>query len=317
MPLEELHSLVEELKERIESHGASLRASEALTRYALIDPLLRELGWDTADPTKVIPEYKSGNGRADYALLGSSGNPTMMVEAKSLGSSLRDSALTQGITYCIELGTKFFTLTDGNCWEVYETYRAVPIDEKRIIEFNMSSQTVADVCLQSLALWRPGLEMGSTVPGQTLLVQTAPNQVPEPNQEIVPPEPNLIDSYGQDWQRLSVLQPNSGDTPPAELKFPDETLVTVKFWKDMLVETVRWLVDSKQLSSSLCPIQRKKTNIVATSPEHPSGSPFRNEFQIDSLYIETHGNVFVLMQRIRALIEIVGLEPSQFMVRFD
>ena len=50
MPLESLLQLVETLRERIESHGATLSQSEALTRYALIDPLLRELGWDTSDP---------------------------------------------------------------------------------------------------------------------------------------------------------------------------------------------------------------------------------------------------------------------------
>ena len=50
MPLDSLRLLVELLKERIQGHGAALRGSEALTRYALIDPLLRELGWDTANP---------------------------------------------------------------------------------------------------------------------------------------------------------------------------------------------------------------------------------------------------------------------------
>lgn len=50
MPLESLHSLVDTLKERIVEHGDVLKGNEWLTRYSLIDPLLRELGWDTADP---------------------------------------------------------------------------------------------------------------------------------------------------------------------------------------------------------------------------------------------------------------------------
>ena len=55
MPLESLLELVETLRERIITHRAVLSQSEALTRYALIDPLLRELGWDTEDPTMVDP----------------------------------------------------------------------------------------------------------------------------------------------------------------------------------------------------------------------------------------------------------------------
>ena len=130
MPLEGLLALVERLRERIDAHGAALRGSEALTRDALIDPLLRELGWDTSDPDMVVPEYSSGGGRADYALL-SSGKPVMMVEAKSLGSPLQ-KAVEQGIHYCLMQGTSYFSVTDGRRWEVYETHKPVPIEEKRV-----------------------------------------------------------------------------------------------------------------------------------------------------------------------------------------
>ena len=44
MPLESLLELVQKLRKRIDTHGEALKQSEALTRYALIDPLLRELG---------------------------------------------------------------------------------------------------------------------------------------------------------------------------------------------------------------------------------------------------------------------------------
>ena len=57
-----------------------------MTRAALIDPLLRELGWDTENPALVMPEYRLGRGYADYALL-KDGKPVMMVEAKKLGNS--------------------------------------------------------------------------------------------------------------------------------------------------------------------------------------------------------------------------------------
>ena len=63
MPLESLLTLVEKLRERIDDHAPLLRQNEALTRYTLIDPLLRELGWDTENPTLVIPEYKSWRAR--------------------------------------------------------------------------------------------------------------------------------------------------------------------------------------------------------------------------------------------------------------
>ena len=69
MPLESLLELVETLGDRIDRHGPALKQSEALTRYALIDPLLRELGWDTSDPWMVMPEYRVRIFRADYRYL--------------------------------------------------------------------------------------------------------------------------------------------------------------------------------------------------------------------------------------------------------
>ncbi len=47
MPLENLLTLVETLRDRVDDYGDALKKNEMLTRYALIDPLLlRTLGWD-------------------------------------------------------------------------------------------------------------------------------------------------------------------------------------------------------------------------------------------------------------------------------
>lgn len=112
MLLQSLIELVETLRERIEKHGDALRASEALTRYALINPLLHELGWDTTDLALVIPEYNSGNGPADYALL-DDGKPVMIVEAKKLGDRLDTKVLSQVLSYCMMEGTDHFSVTNG------------------------------------------------------------------------------------------------------------------------------------------------------------------------------------------------------------
>ena len=46
------------------------------TRYGVIDPIIRALGWDTSDPKECHPEYprsyESGR-RVDYALFGTAG----------------------------------------------------------------------------------------------------------------------------------------------------------------------------------------------------------------------------------------------------
>ena len=150
MPLESLLELVQKLRKRIDTHGEALKQSEALTRYALIDPLLRELGWDTTDPGQVggtrIPVRQRVS--ADYALLDRDGaSPAMMVEAKKLGTPLRDAVLiVQGNQLLLGWRVqKHFSVTDGQRWEVYETHKPVPIDEKRIVSFDLKDQPLAEV----------------------------------------------------------------------------------------------------------------------------------------------------------------------------
>ena len=242
MPFESLLKLAETLKERVSSHGDALRASETLTRYALIDPLLRELGWDTSDPSAVVPEYSSGSGRADYALM-SSGKPAMMVEAKKLGTPLRDKALEQSIGYCLMEGTSHFAVSDGARWEIYETHSLVPIDQKRIVEFDMSADSPAAFSLKALALWRPSVEGGSVAAGQASII--AP---PPPPIVILPPQP----LPPGDWRPLNdqdVKNTDSGNL--AEMLFPDGNRIELKTWINMSLETVRWLSSNGHLTSAM------------------------------------------------------------------
>ena len=62
MALEDLCNLVETVREKSRKFSEKLSKSEALTRYVLIDPILRCLGWDTENPDLVRPEYSPGQG---------------------------------------------------------------------------------------------------------------------------------------------------------------------------------------------------------------------------------------------------------------
>ena len=141
MLLDDLQTLIETLRERITKHGPALRQNEALTRYALIDPLLRELGWDTSNPSQVLVEVRFGSGSADYALLGTDGKPRVIVEAKKLGTPLKN-AVSQGINYTTEDGILYFALTDGQHWELYETHRAVPLHDKLVMKLTSAAQSL-------------------------------------------------------------------------------------------------------------------------------------------------------------------------------
>lgn len=59
-------------------------SNEAQVKSAVILPILRALGWNDADPSAILPEYKVRTRFVDYALL-DRGTPLIFVEAKRIG----------------------------------------------------------------------------------------------------------------------------------------------------------------------------------------------------------------------------------------
>ena len=308
MPLESLLELVETLRVRIDTHGSALRQSEALTRYALIDPLLRELGWDTSDPDMVVPEYRSGAGSADYALL-SSGSPAMMVEAKKLGTPLQ-GVLTQGIGYCITEGIEYFSVTDGQRWEVYETHKPVPIDEKRIASWDLKDTSLGEVCLKVLALWRPSVQSGYVAAGEAPVVGSAPSQ---PAITTTQTTATPLDEH--EWQPVSDLIMIKGNLRPTEILFPNGNRATLASWNATLIEITHWLIDNGILNTPI-PASKSGKLIVSTEPLHSDGSPIMNPVEINGWFISKHGSAKTIIQRTKRIIEHVGQDPAQFKVRF-
>ena len=323
MPLESLLQLVETLRERISAHRAALSQSEALTRYALIDPLLRELGWDTEDPSMVIPEYRSGSGSADYALL-NNGSPAMMVEAKKLGTPLRDQVLAQGINYCLMEGTNHFAVTDGASWEIYHTHRPVPIDEKRIAEFNLNDPSPAGACLNALALWRPSIQSGNVATGSSPLFtpdqETSPSSAAAPVTMVTSPTTGFdqaLDHHG--WQSLSDVSWVKGHPTPAEIRFPDNSSVTINSWNRLMTEPVRWLTNGNFLTNGHCPIRSSPTAkryLVATEATHETGKPMEAARLAGYLYVETNYSARDCLRHAKTIIQHVGQDPADFKVRF-
>lgn len=311
MILESLFDLVNELRRRIEENGLQLRSNEMQTRYALIDPLLRELGWDTSDPSLVTPEFSASGGRADYALL-KNGRPVVMVEAKKLGEDLQ-GAVTQGITYCIGQGTPHFAVTDGQRWEIYETHRPVPVEQKKVVSFDIVRNAAGAVCLEALALWKPGVLDNS--------VRRGSEPVVEPDKEPPPPPPRE-DARGSEWKSLdrsSLKLDGSGrNVQPVEIAFPDGSSLSVKYWWEVTTSVAGWLVDRGSLTTRNCPISlwQGRKCVIAASPNHPDGTAMTRAKPVRNLYIEANFSAADHVWIAKELIKHRGQDPTQFKLRF-
>lgn len=308
MVLNDLYELIETLQARVSEHSSALQQSEALTRYTLVDPLLRGLGWDTGDPSQVMPEYRSPAGSADYALLGRSGSPQVIVEAKKLGTQLDVKVRQQVTSYCQEEGVPFAVITDGRRWEIYDIFQPAAMKDSQVSSFDLSDRP-AVTCLQALALWRSSASEGNVKVGAAPLT-SAP--VAEATASTpISAEPAL---GANGWTRLPGFSPEAGVKPSA-LRFPDNTVVQTGNWADFIQEIVRWLKASGELTDRELPIRLdgQKEYVINTTAGH------ENSFYrpVDHWFVRTNYTGGQHARNAKRIIERAGLNPNDFAVKLQ
>ena len=327
MLLESLLGLVEKLGGRIETHGSPLRQSEALTRSALIDPLLRELGWDTEDPDVVVPEYRSEAGSADYALFsGSNQPPAVIVEAKKLGERLDSRVALQGVNYCNLVGTPYFALTDGRTWKLYATFERAPLADRLIAEFTIGGMNAADVSIKALALWRHNVASGSISPAQAPITGRVSEASSDEAQSaevvsVATPAPTTPALSGE-WRPLSDARGIDKTLKLQGIVFPDNSSVTTRDWNELTVEVVRWLNDNNCLPPPPFRFQTRKSEtryVVAEQPISPSGEHYDGMTEVaDGVWVINHLHHDTAAGNARFVIdhERVRMDSSKFKVRY-
>ena len=293
MPLDDLLALIRTIQRVADLHGAALRESQPLTRYALVDPLLRRLGWDTEDPALVVPEYRSGSGAHEYGLL-DGGRLVALVEAHALDDPLREGVEAL-LVAARETGAAYGAITDGWRWELYAASRETG---GPIAAFDLAGDAEA-VCVSALALWRP-----------LLLTHIAE----EPGlSEPEPPEWDAGTEKG--WRSLAAVHPNQGDNQPSALEFPDGTRLFIDTWIALPVEVTRWLWKQGLYDEALEPVLIQTRYVIANSPRHPTGAPFAEPRKVGPLWLERKFNASECARNARLIIEHAKLDSARFRVR--
>lgn len=109
--------------------SSRLLKHEWSTRYFLIDPVIRALGWKTESPRELEIELPLKGGRLDYVLSDRNGNRVIIIEAKALRSlnvKLRgrqtphEGQLAKYIRG-MKMKEGYGVLTDGREWHIFDT----------------------------------------------------------------------------------------------------------------------------------------------------------------------------------------------------
>ena len=196
---------------------------------------------------------------------------------------------------------------------------------KRIVE---SHHELVKRALQEFVRDQSGADSSGEFPQE--IITNEPQSDPEPAPVILPNALPVAPTTQQtsattsttpastgEWHSLSDIQPGKGHPRPTGVMFPDYSSVdTKRYWADAMAEMIRWLVDNGRLSSSHCPYRLGKRYLIAEDPVHPTGKDFSQPREVSSLYIETNYNLSGLVRNATLIIELAGMDASQFKVRW-
>ena len=296
--------LIRTLKEKIAKYRDEFSKNEALVRYALIDPFLRALGWDIEDPEQVKPEYSTEAGRPDYALfVRNKKSPRAFIGAKKLG---KNEDLQQHISYCVSEGVKFFIATDGNHWELYDTYRETRLPEKKIIEWDISDDNESRVAIRSISI--ANLESFGEIPAESILTS---------------PQPEGVEEWSQikagDRESIEVRPKRAGK----QRRVPISVTINAKEFdvdksNQILIKTAEWLISKGKMTKSKAKIESGPDRwLVNTEPVHKNGKKFFNSHKLSNgLFLETHYSSVTIEKLAKSMMKYYGYPENSISVRW-
>jgi len=140
--MKDFNELLSKTIDKVSSNRNLYGKSEVAVRDQLINPILTFLGWDTTDPSLVIPNARTeDNNIPDYTLIK---NEVIQayVEAKKITLNLKDN-IHQLARYCTDKGIEYGVLTNGIEWMLFKSFeKGKSMNERILWTVNLEKDTV-------------------------------------------------------------------------------------------------------------------------------------------------------------------------------
>ena len=323
MALDDLKETIETLRERIQAHRAYLEGNETRTRQALIDPTLRALGWDVEDPNSVKLEYGIKRKWADYALM-ESGRPIAVIEAKALGRPLNDDEKMQALNYANMDGIDYMAITNGDHWQMFDVFKRGQLDNRILMELQLTRDEPYACALQALGLWRPNLTSGQPQEAATpVMIEKSAHAESASTVSELSEKKKVAESFSTgDWVPLTSLKVEKGQKLPTNtnIKFPDSSTKPLKNWRDLFASVAEYLVKTGKISAQNCPVIKgnSKLYLLHTEPIHRDLKEFMAKREIgNGLWLLTYFSPDKMHANACWLLDKFGVNPSTVLVSIN
>lgn len=256
-PLSNLSDTLRQIITSAKLYQSTLKKNEAATRAVLVDPVLRALGWDTANTYMVEVEKTLGQARADYALYDSNAAVKIIVEAKALGENLNQPSIVMSlVNYAFTFKLQDIFLTDGIIWQHFTNFQPGNVVANKILDLAhdnpIESAAYLVQWLDAAKFWPEEQTIDTLAQQITQLENTVATlqkdvarlqnvqQQPIPSTPTTAPVTTNTNPIGTtSFIELAKVDTITGQKP-TQLRLPDGTVVPITKWRDILRECCKF-----------------------------------------------------------------------------
>jgi len=335
--------------EKIKKFRPLYEKNEMAVRDQIINPILRDLGWNPENPEEVQPNVFTEEGIPDYSLIKNE-KKILFVEAKKLGVDIEQKEVIRQLAkYSFGEGTKYGILTNGAVWVLIRSFEegktlterivwkidleneVLPAIIRKIITISKTNIEFIEVLVKKVQIldeiWQSLLEepedmiKGLMPVVKSIITQGYPDYQFEDTEieDLLKERVNKIIVYPSGEEAISEIPVESisqrGERP-RKMKLKGE-VSEFRYSFEILVNTANWLIKNGKLKHSDCPvgIGRGKRNLVNKEPKHKYGDDLRAPKKLSNgLWIEAHGNTASLINYAKRLLEKFGVSSDMLTI---
>ena len=298
-PLANLTESLSQVLASAELNISTLNNNEAATRAVLIDPILRALGWNTGNPIMIEVEKTFLQARVDYALYDSNGDVKVIIEAKKLGADLNNqSILLSLVNYAFTSGVKDIFLTDGLTWNHFTGFEPGNLTPSTTLD--LRKDALVEIAaylvnrLDAARYWPEEKDVDELSQQMNQLESTIATLEKELSGIRLINKPDVVkdsrhsDVAHDDFIELNEIGSATGASP-SRLLLPDKSIISVKYWSDILREICKFAMEiNPHISLPFPDRSGKKVNLFDIVRPQKGVSYVEVEYNGKSVFVYTN-----------------------------
>lgn len=325
--------------ERIKKFRSFYEQNEMAVRDQIVNPILRNLGWNPENPEEVQPNVSTEEGVPDYSLI-KNGKKILFVEAKKLSVDIEQrEVIRQLAKYSFGEGTKYGVLTNGAVWILIRSFEeGTTLTERIVWKADLENEELPAFLRKIVAISKTNIEQIEVLVKKVQILDEIWQSLLDAPEEMIKglmpvvksligqgyPDYKFEDAEIEDLLKERIKEIISGPSEeeaqteiepvvsPRKMKLKGEVFELRNSY-EILVNTANWLIKIGKLKLPDCPvgIGRGKRNLINKEPKHKYGDDFRAPKKLSNgLWIDTNYSTAGCINSAKQLLEKFGVSSD-------